>query len=194
MRVGADRIDLSSRIPPEVPPGYVTRMAEKADFLPYVGRIPGIDGEFVEQAFKPGDECSATFLDGEPVSFCFVTRSRAPVTEQLEIRVPKGFRYVYKTWTHPDHRRRNLSAMGSYVRNFIHKRPFNERSISYVETHNYPSLLHTYRRPSERGLTMGYVGWLTWFGRQIPFASRGARRIGLEFVRNDDHRVRYYTN
>lgn len=64
--------------------------------------------------------------------------------------------------------------------------------ISMAETHNYPSLLHGYRHPRLRGLRMGFCGWITVFGRQIPFNSRRARWIGFEFVRREDHRRRQY--
>lgn len=190
--VGADRHDLRHVHPPAVPPGYEIRWGRKEDFVPFVGKIPGLDQAFVESAFARGDECSVAFYGDELVNFCFNTRSRARVTDQLDVLVPKGFRYVYKSWTHPDHRRRNLSAMGAFVRNTTREAPFHERSISYVETHNYPSLLRSYRHPSERAIKFGLVGWVTLFGRQIPFNSRKARRIGLEFVRNSDTGRRQY--
>jgi hypothetical protein len=190
VRIGADRLDLRDPTPPAVPPGYVTRLGCKADFVPHIGRVAHLDAEFVERAFAHGDECSLTLYGDELVGFTFCSRSRARVTPQLDVLVPKGFRYVYKEWTHPAHRRRNLARMGSWVRNFQARRPFAERSISYVETHNYASLLHAPRNPSEHAIHMGYVGWFTWFGRQIPFNSRKAKWVGLEFVRKDDHRKR----
>jgi hypothetical protein len=39
---------------------------------------------------------------------------------------------------------------------------------------------------------MGFCGWITIFGRQIPFTSRRARWVGFELVRNDDNRRRQY--
>lgn len=182
VHVGADRPDLRYRERPQVPPGYSTRLGQREDFLPFVGRLPSLDREFVDEAFSSGDQCSVTFHRGELVSFCFATRTRARVTEQLEVRVPEGFRYVYKSWTHPDHRRRNLSRMGAFVRNATGGVPFEERTISYVETHNYAVLLRN-RHPSDRSIQFGYAGWLTLFGRQVPFRTRKAGWIGFEFSR-----------
>ncbi len=153
---------------------------------------PDFSKEFLEEAFARGDECGANFHDGKLIGFGFQCRTRAPVTEQLDLLVPPGFRYGYKAWIHPDHRRRNLSRIQGYVRFNTLPRPFEERSISYIETHNYPSLLHSYVHPRLRHLRTGYVGWVTLFGRQIPFNSRGAKRIGFEFVKKSDTRIRQY--
>lgn len=190
VRIGADRADLRDPAPPQVPSGYVTKLGRKEDFVPFLGRVPRLDAAFLERAFRRDDECSLTLYEGELVSFSFSTRQRARVTDQLDVLVPPGFRYAYKSWTHPEHRRRNLSNMGRWLRATQARRPFAERSIWYVETHNYASLLHGVRHPNEWSIKMGYVGWITLFGRQIPFTSRKAKQLGFEFVRNDDHRRR----
>ena len=192
VQVGADRADLEDSVAPEVPPGYTTRLGCKEDFLPFVGQIPEMNQAFLDQAFEHGDESHVTFFGNQLVAFSFNTWVKAPVTEQLEIAVPAGFRYGYKSWTHPDHRRKNLAAMGGYVKRTQGKRPFDERGIWYVETHNYASALHSYRNPRERAIMMGLVGWFTLFGRQIPFASRRAKWIGFRFTRKDAPRKLYY--
>jgi hypothetical protein len=116
------------------------------------------------------------------------------VTEQLEVLVPDGFRYGYKGWTHPDHRRRNLSQKGTWVKKTQAGRPFGERGIWYIETHNYASLLRGYRNPRVRHINMGVVGWFTLFGRQIPFATRTAKWIGFHFSRRGQQPRRQYIN
>ena len=57
---------------------------------------------------------------------------------------------------------------------------------------NYASLLHTYKHPGLWTIRTGYVGWFTIFGRQVPFNTRWAKKIGFEFVMKDDSRTRYY--
>jgi hypothetical protein len=194
VKVGGDRDDLKSSEPPDVPPGYVTKVGCKADFLPFVGKVPGLDAEFVDQAFARNDECTLTLYEGQLVNFCFCSRDRTRVTPQLAVLIPKGFRYVYKDWTDPAHRRKNISRMGGFVRRNRLNRPWRERSLSYVETHNYASSLHSYRHPSERGIRMGYVGWFNLFGYHLPFSSRRAKWIGFEFVRREDERRRQYVS
>lgn len=192
--LGADRIDLWDPNPPEVPPEYDTKLVGLSDLLPYVDRVPGITRKILEEALEFDDECAASFYNGQLVAYSFNKRSRAFVTQQLDALIPNGFRYVYKSWTHPEHTRRGLSRMGVYVRRSGPKRCYEERSVSYVETHNYPSLLHRYTRPCERSLVMGIVGWATVFGKQIPFNSRRAKWLGFEFVRKSDLGQRQYVH
>ena len=154
--------------------------------------FPHLSRDFLETAFGRGDIGAANFYAGELVGFGFWSFTRARATDQLDVLVPEGFRYSYKAWTHPDHRRANLASMRIYVRHRTRRTPHEERMIGYTETHNYPSLLHGYRHPSRRSLRMGLCGWFTILGRQIPFSSRRARWVGFEFVRREDQRPRQY--
>ncbi len=194
LSVDAGFRELRYQTPPRTPPGYETRLVDVADLLPYVDRTPGLSAEFVQRAVELGYECIANFHHGDIVGYSFSSRTRAPVTDQLDVIVPTGFRYGFKGWTHPDHRRLKLSEVRTYVRFTFGNNPPGERSIHYIETHNYPSLLHRYRHPRERRIRIGYVGWITLFGRQIPFNSRGAKWLGAVFLRRDDTRVRLYAS
>ncbi len=178
----AGRPDLSYRKIPRIAPGYTVRWGTKQDFIPFIGRIPDLDQQFVDEAFARGDECTVAFHGDELVSFGFVSRTWARVTPQLRIDVPAGFRYGYKSWTHPDHRRQSL-ASARYRLERMRSGFFEERSLGYVETSNYASLLHGYRHPSDRTLWFGYIGWITVFGRQIPFSTRTARWLGVRLTR-----------
>jgi hypothetical protein len=190
--VGSDLKRPVEAVPPDVPEGYETRIVGLNDLLPFSSRVPELSADFLREAFARGDECAANFNRGELVGFGFVSRSRAPVSDQLEVLIPVGFRYNYKDWTHSDHRQRNLSKIRGHVRFTTMPRPYVERSISYVETHNYASLLHGYRHPRERNLAMGLCGWITLLGRQITFNSRRARWVGFELVRKGDDGRRQY--
>ena len=190
--VGSDIKRPAENICPEVPEEYETRIVNLDDLLPYVGRVPDLDAEHLRDAFARGDECAANFFGDELVGFGFICRTRCRASDQLDVLIPPGFRYGYKDWTHPDHRRRNLSRMRGHLRFTTMPRPFEERSISYIETHNYASLLHGYRHPRERGIPMGLCGWFSVFGRQIPFNSRKAKWVGFEFIRREDDGRRQY--
>jgi hypothetical protein len=190
--VGSDMREILGEDEPVVPPGYETRMIGLEELRPYADRTPGLATDDLEAMFGRGDVCTANFFGDELVGFSFSSFTRARATSQLDVLIPDGFRYGYKAWTHPDHRRANLSRMRGYTRRRTLPFDHDRRSISYIETHNYPSLLHGYRHPRLRSLRMGLVGWITVFGRQIPFASRRARWIGLEFARTGDTRRRQY--
>jgi hypothetical protein len=191
--VGATRFDLFNPVPPEVPPGYDTRQLLKADLEPFVDKLTtDLTQDFLDQAFENEDVCVGTFYGDELVAFSFDSRTRTTVNDQLDVLIPEGFKYGYKAWTHEDHRRKNLSKMIGNFKWKELKRDYGERGIWYIETHNYPSRLHGYLHPRQWSVRVGYVGWFTLFGRQIPFNTRWAKKIGFEFVRKDDSRRRYY--
>ncbi len=189
--VGADRYDLMEDTQPPTPDGYLTRICAKEDLLPYVGRHTELSDDFLNFAFDRGDVCSASFYEGVPVAYKFETRHRTEVNEQLDVLIPRGFVYSYRAWTHPDHRRRGLTSACAYE---LSRKRYEEhcldRVIWYVETHNYPSLLHAVDSPKTWSLLMGYVGWFKIFGRMVPLNSRWASKIGFVFVRSEDDRVR----
>jgi hypothetical protein len=51
--------------------------------------------------------------------------------------------------------------------------------LSFIETHNYPSLALAKRNGSK---TVGMSGWVTLFGRTITFRSPGLRKQGIGFT------------
>jgi hypothetical protein len=177
---------------PLVPPGIDTRFVGTDELLPYIDRVPDLDRGFLDSVFARGDVCIANFHGDELVGFAFISFTRARASAQLDVLVPDGFQYVYKGWTHPDYRRSNLTAARIYLRHQLLRQNHSLRGISYVETHNYASLLHRYRHPRERSLSMGLCGWFTLFGRQIPWNSRTAKWIGFELVRKEDLGRRQY--
>lgn len=176
--------------PPIVPDGYRVRMVDADELERHVGLAPGITPAFVDGVRRLGDACVASFRQGRLVGFSFESTCRAVVNDQLDILIPAGFRYTYKTWVDPAHRQRNLSQIQNYVRYHARRRDHAERDIWYVETHNYLSLLHSYRQPGERELRMGLIGWISLFGRHVPFRTPASRWLGVEFVRKDDRRSR----
>jgi len=173
-----------------LPEGYVNRVVSLAELAPFVDRVSGLDAEFYALAQQHGDLCIGSFYCGELVGYSFLSESRSRVNEQLDVIVPTGFSYSYKSWTDPQHRRAHLSSGRLYLSNMAFTD--RKRAFYYVETHNYASLLRSYRPPRERRLHFGYIGWVSWFGRQIPFASRRARWLGVEFVPRGAAHVRYY--
>jgi len=181
--VGADD-GLRKAQAPEIPPGYETRLGTYQDFVDFDGEGYDYDLSAVERYFANGDRCAVTFCDGAMVGYRFNTIVEAPVTEQLSVRVPDGFIYAYKAWIHAKHRRKNLDSRAVWVINQSRPADCRERDIWYIATHNYPSLLHGYVNPKARSLRMGLVGWVTLFGKQLPFSSRGAKWLGFEFHRH----------
>lgn len=175
----------------ELPEGYHNRVVSLADLAPFVDRVEGLDAEFYALAQAHGDLCIGSFFNDQLVGYSFLSESRTRVNAQLDVIVPTGFSYSYKSWTDPQHRRARLSSARLYLSNMAFKD--RKRAFYYVETHNYASLLRSYRPLGQRRIRYGYIGWITCFGRQIPFASRHARWLGVEFVPRGVTYERYYT-
>ena len=193
--VGADRPDMLEASKFELPPGYTSRLCSKEDLLPFVEDGIGLSAEFLEAAYAKGDDGIAAFYDDELVAYKFAARGRVQLTQQLDAIVPEGFRTTYKAWTHMEHRRKNLTNHLSYkLGNACWDRNYRERAIWYIETTNYASRLHGHLNPKIWSLSMGYFGWITLFGREIPFNSRWAKRIGFMAVAKSDTQVRLYAD
>jgi hypothetical protein len=183
---------LPGRVPIPLEPGYVHEDVSPVALIPHIGDAEELsqelDPEFLESSCDNGDVCIASFLGNKLVGFDFSSTTRAPVTSQLELVVPPGFYYSYKSWTHPDHRRKKLAAGRIEI---LRRRDM--MAVYYVETHNYPSLLRPYRYPSARRIHMGYAGWIEVLGREYPFATRKAKWLGFEFIKKGATFKRLYT-
>ncbi len=167
---------------PTFPEGYQVKMVCLQDLLAFADSIPDMSSAFLKTAFGNGDLCVASFCGAELVGISFESGTRAPVTRQLELEIPKGIDYIYKTWIHPQHRQKNLSQVQGWVRRQSRGVDTQTWSMWYVETHNYPSLLHSYLHPRERRISGGLIGWVRLFGREFPFRSPRARWLGIKFA------------
>jgi len=183
VELGDDRQDLA---PPRLPDGYTTRAAAPAELLGWADRADyGLSRNFLEQAHARGHRVVANFCRGELVGYGFVARERARVTDQIEVVVADRLVYRYKAWTHPDHRRMHLS----YARGRVNRTQFplqpGQRTVSYVETHNYASRLHS---PELQPEAVGYCGFVRIAGRELPFTLAGPKRAGFRLARIPRHR------
>ena len=177
--------------PPEVPLGYETRAGTLQDFVHFAEQGHDYDLFAIERQLAYGDLCAVTVFEGELVGYRFVTTARAPVTEQLFTVIPDGFRYAYKAWIHADHRRKNLDSKAVWVLKQMEPAGHRQRNIWDVACNNYASLLHGYVNPRYRSMRVGVVGWVTLFGKQWPFASRGAKWVGFDFRRDGANERQY---
>lgn len=57
-----------------------------------------------------GDQCVAGFLDGEPVTYMWLTHGTRQVTGD-ELKLSQGQVWLYKSYTHPDWRRQGLTQL-----------------------------------------------------------------------------------
>jgi hypothetical protein len=176
---------MPNRIPIPLEEGYVHREISLCELIPFAdseGELAEeLTTDFLREATERGDLCVASFFGKELVGFDFASTRRLPATPQLDQIIPPGFLYSYKSWTHPGHRRKKLGLGRIEI-----QRTQELNYIYAIETHNYPSLLRSYRQPLERRIRMGYAGWIEIRGRQYPFASRRAKWIGFGLARKGE--------
>jgi hypothetical protein len=164
---------------PELPEGFEIRVATTAELIEAAtDPVNDLNADWVRKAHQRGDICMAAF-DGDQIA-CYVWRafSPAPFEKGLWVHFSPEYPYSYKAYTRPDYRRRRLQHYASLsMERWMLERGYTH-IISYIETHNYPSLTSSKKRGNRR---VGLAGYLRLFGRTLPFRSPGARRHGFAF-------------
>jgi len=177
---------------PEIPLEFPTRCLEPQELIPYITPDNDLPAEFLDEAQKKGDECTAVFHQGKVVSYGFDSYKRTLINEALDIDIPEGLRYGYKGWTHPDYRQQGISRYRAKAK--FDRYGFRRlKGVWYVEYHNYASLLNNrYEPPDQRPLYLGIIGWIRIFGHVIPFNSRRAKWLGTVLLKKQAPSRRTY--
>jgi len=172
--------DTSKVEAPQLPEGYRTVACTPADLLDWTEHEYGLSKDFLSESIVRGDRCVANFFHDKLVGYVFVTRSTAPLSGQLEVSIDDRLVYRYKAWTHQDHRRKHLSmARGRLNKTLFPLNP-GQRTVSYVDTTNFPSRLV---RPEIHPRAIGYSGYVVIAGREIPFNTPGVKAHGFRIQR-----------
>lgn len=171
------KLDPSKWPPPE---GYEVRMLEPEE-LYAAAADPQLEmtRDFLDEALSLGHWCPGAFYEGKLVSYGWRAFNDAPGSNGFRIRLNQKLRYAYKSLTLPEHRGRHLQTYISYVSDQYCLERGYERGISYVETHNYPSLTGDWRRGNE---IAGLIAWMDKGPFRWSWTSAGARRLGLELI------------
>jgi hypothetical protein len=141
-----------------------------------------ISDDFLRAAEARGDICSAAFKNNEMISYAWKAFSYAPHTPDVIVRFAPRFCYSYKVFTLPEYRGMHiLEAASTYPNATILARGITH-SISFIESHNFPSLSYARR---VGGIVVGYAGYIRLFGRIFPFSSPGAKQHGFAFARSE---------
>ena len=182
-------------LPKQLPKEYQTRLMEPIELVQYAKPENDLSIEFLEESQVRGDECTVSFYEGEVVGYLFTALKRTRVTDELDILIPSGHAYGYKSWTHRDHRRKGLTGVRLRVKQDWRDKTGNKRpkTVWYMEYHNYPSMLNNnYRPPHERPLYLGVVCWARWFGRVFVYNGRRAKWMGVVLIRKGEPPIKTY--
>lgn len=103
----------------------------------------GISAAFLRGLRARRDVCMGVFVEGELAAYSFLSVAPTAVDGPLEFRFPRGWVYVYKSFTHPKWRGRRLHgiALLEAIRELARTtEPRYAGLVALVATDNHPSL------------------------------------------------------
>lgn len=171
---------------PKLPetPDHITFRLVSPDELAETTRNPDLllSREFVSSAAERGDMMFGAFDGNVLVSYVWRTMTPAPYSEKLWIKVPSPYCYCYNSYTLPDYRGKRLSPANHLVSDAAMTMKGYTHRVGFVSLSNYSSLAMGKYMGSG---TLGYTGYIAWFGRHLSFRTRAVRKIGLELFQRD---------
>ncbi len=174
--------ELNADVPDhEMPQGCSIRMLEEAELVEFC-RDPalGLSESSVRQACARGAVCFGYLDQGSLVAYKWMATGPTPAEADagLWVRVGDGYSYSFKALTAPSHRGRHLrKVLIDFCEHWRTSQGWRY-SIGYVDTRNLASIAAG-RRSNNR--PVGYVGYVNWFGRVVPFRTPGAKAVGFSF-------------
>jgi hypothetical protein len=132
--------------------GITIRLADYAELVRASESMPDqISLAFIQSSLSRGDICAGAFADTTMVGFQWASFTTAMVNDELWVKFNEPYRYGYKGYTRPEYRGRRLiqSVLRCADRECLARG--RTHTISYIETHNYPSLKHNKQRMGNQG-------------------------------------------
>jgi hypothetical protein len=152
-----------------------------AETLMQAARDPELqlDGGFVREAFARGDLCFGALAGERLVSYAWRSLGDAPARDGMWVRVAPPCHYAYKAFTLPAWRGKHLHIAVSLASD-EHFRALGDDAAE-VGFHGITNYAIGAAADYLGRRRIGYAGYLTWFGRRIPFRTRPLGKIGFEF-------------
>lgn len=162
------------------PAGVQVQLATAEQLQPYAADEEyELSSDSIAAAFDRGDQCVATYLNGELAAYGWVSYSQAPHYAGLWVRFAEGQRYNYKSFTLPRFRGKHLR--GSFgVLAACDTALGVTHTIEFIETHNVASMRAERRNGGRR---VGFAGYALLPSGPLTFSSPGAKRYGFAFVK-----------
>ena len=137
-----------------------------------------ISEDFLREALVRGDKAYAAFDAGQIVAYTWRTSAAAPHDGGLRVKVSPPFVYGYKGLTLPSHRGMRLNIAVNEAASAHYRELGYTHSAGFVALYNNSKLANEGKHGYE---LLGYAGYLSWFGRIIPFRTSGPRQAGFGF-------------
>jgi len=135
----------------------------------------------IQEALQRGEFCTAVFDGDKIIAYAWRATGTTPHVEGVAVVFEKPYRYGFDSFTHPEYRQQKLQNAIAYVTDPAFIKEGYTHAISFVETHNYPSLISSLSRSN---IVVGYAAYLILFGKFFSFRSRGVKEIGFGFVKS----------
>ena len=129
-------------------------------------------------ALRRGDVCVGAYHGWRLVGYEWLGFQATPALAGLWAKFRPSDCYMYKTFVHPGYRGLGIAGLLNAAGNEIAARHERDRVICYIDLKNTASWHAAERSGSS---TVGYVGYIAWFGRAFAFRTAGASRQGFRF-------------
>lgn len=178
--------DMDSAYLGDAPP-FFHRACGAADFSRLADAPALASDDFYEGVIGRGDRCHY-MADGDKVaSYGWYATAPVPAVDDTWIHFGPAYVYMYKGFTSPEHRGKQLHAYGmAHAAEDARCRGYRGL-ISYVEVQNEGSLRSVARLGYR---TFGTCVRLPVFGRTLTFSSPGCRPYGFELSVSPEPRAR----
>ena len=160
-------------------PGATFRLVSDEELLnSAIDAALPLDDEFVRAAMDRGDLAFGVFHEAALIAYVWRSIDSAPHYDDCWIRVPRPYSYSYNSFARPEFRGQHLvPALILYSDYEMMKKGYTNRA-GIIAVNNFPSLGMGKHLGSH---TIGHVGFVRWFSRDIFFRSRPAADIGFQF-------------
>ena len=163
---------------PNLPSGFSLRILDRATLLA-ASEDPELDmfWAFVESALAHGGVAFGAFDGTTLVAYMWRTLSVAPHLDGVWVKVDRPYRYGYKAFTRPKYRGRHINAAVSFFSDAYFLERGYTKDIGLIDVSNLSSL----ETAKYKGNTsIGFAGYVKWFGRCFTFRTPAVRRTGVE--------------
>lgn len=139
-----------------------------------------LDATRVRAACERGDICVGVSEYGQPVGYVWFAFDTAPHIHGVWVQFRRFARYFYKSFIRPSHRGRQISP--ELYRRAAELCPRRGRSMDVlvIDVDNARSMGAS---RSAGHVCIGYAGFISLFGRLLPFRTPGTARFGFALTR-----------
>jgi hypothetical protein len=138
--------------------------------------VPGISPEFVQYATAKGDKCYSVNYNGTLCAYGWYATTPTRVSADLRLRFGRDYVYMYKGFTHEQHRGKRLFPTGMSRALRLYRSAGYKGMLLYVDAYNLDSL-KSCARMGFRSCGSIYVAKV--LGRYFVFETPGCARFGL---------------